>query len=221
MPLAAVLFDLDGTLIDSERDNIESVVLAMRRLGRELGQEERDFIIGHSWRDIYAMLVRNHGIQLPMAELIDIAVDEKQALIAAHGFRVLPGAKELVSRLAGQGVPLAIASGSSRREVHEAVDGLGLRACFGALLGAEDYAAGKPDPAPYLAAMKALQVPAAGCVVVEDAQPGVRAGRAAGAVVVGVQAGNFAGYDLSEAHVVVPTLNEVTDALFDQLLALR
>ncbi len=221
MSLKAVLFDLDGTLIDSERDNIESVVLAMRRLGKELAQAERDFVIGHSWRDIYDMLVRNHGVAVPMADLINIAVDEKQALIDAHGFRVLPGAKELVQRLADQGLPLAIASGSSRREVNEAVDGLGLRPYFQALLGAEDYAPGKPDPAPYLAAMKALQVPAAGCVVIEDALPGVRAGKAAGALVVGVQAGNFAGYDLSEAHVVVDTLLDVTDALFDRLLALR
>lgn len=221
MALQAVLFDLDGTLIDSERDNIESVAMAMRRLGKELSGAERDFIIGHSWRDIYDLLVRNHGLTLPMSELITIAVDEKQSLIREHGFHVLPGARALVERLAGAGVPLAIASGSSRREVFEAIEGIGLRPHFRVLLGAEDYAPGKPDPAPYLAAMKGLGVEARGCVVIEDALPGVRSGKAAGAAVVGVEAGNFAGYDLSEAHVVVRTLEDVTDALFDQVLALR
>ena len=221
MALQAVLFDLDGTLIDSERDNIESVAMAMRKLGKNLTQAERDFVIGHSWRDIYDMLVLNHGIAVPMADLINIAVDEKQSLIEAHGFRVLPGALEIVRRLADRGVPLAIASGSSRREVHEAIEGIGLTPCFRVLLGAEDYAPGKPHPAPYLAAMKALGVDAQGCVVIEDALPGVKAGKAAGAAVIGVQEGNFAGYDLSEAHIVVQRLTDVTDAVFDQVLTLR
>jgi len=221
MALAAVLFDLDGTLIDSERDNIESVAMAMRRLGKTLSQAERDFVIGHSWRDIYDMLVRNHGVDMPMGDLINIAVDEKQSLIQAHGFNVLPGAKQLVQRLAERGVPLAIASGSSRREVHEAIEGIGLRPFFRVLLGAEDYAPGKPDPAPYNAAMKALGVLPQGCVVIEDALPGVRAGKSAGAAVVGVQAGNFAGYDLSVAHLVVYNLSALYSDLFDHVLTLR
>jgi HAD superfamily hydrolase (TIGR01509 family) len=221
MALAAVLFDLDGTLIDSERDNIESVAMAMRKLGKTLSQVERDFIIGHSWRDIYDMLVRNHKIVMPMNDLINIAVDEKQSLIEAHGFNVLPGAVELVKRLFDRGIPLAIASGSSHREVHEAIEGIGLKPYFRVLLGAEDYPAGKPDPAPYKAAMKGLGVGAAGCVVIEDALPGVRSGKSAGAAVVGVEAGNFAKYDLKEAHLVVQTLNDLDDAVFDHVLTLR
>ena len=221
MALQAVLFDLDGTLIDSERDNIESVAMAMRKLGKTVSQAERDFIIGHSWRDIYDMLVRNHKIVMAMNDLINIAVDEKQSLIEAHGLNILPGAVELVKRLFERGVPLAIASGSSRREVHEAVEGLGLKPYFSVLLGAEDYPAGKPDPAPYTAAMKGLGVGPQGCVVIEDALPGVRSGKSAGAAVVGVQAGNFAKYDLSEAHLVVQTLNDLDDAVFDHVLTLR
>lgn len=221
MGLQAVLFDLDGTLIDSERDNIESVAMAMRRLGKNITQAERDFVIGHSWRDIYDMLVRNHGIVMAMSDLISIAVDEKQSLIEAHGFSVLPGAIELVHRLAARGVPLAIASGSSHREVHEAIEGIGLTPYFRVLLGAEDYAHGKPDPAPYKAAMKGLGVGPEGCVVIEDALPGVRSGKAAGAAVVGVMAGNFAGYDLSEAHLVVDKLTDLHDSVFDHVLTLR
>ena len=86
---AAVLFDLDGTLVDSERENVESVVLACRRLGAELSDEERRFVIGHSWNEIHARISARHGITLTMPALIAMAVDEKRALMARTGYRAL------------------------------------------------------------------------------------------------------------------------------------
>jgi HAD superfamily hydrolase (TIGR01509 family) len=213
----AFLFDLDGTLVDTERDNVESVVLAVRKLGAELDAEERRFVVGHSWNEIHALLVRQHGLRVSMDELIASAVEEKRRLMAAKGFTPLPGAIEAVRRF-GLRAPLAVVSGASRVEVHDAIDGLGLRAHFRFLLGAEDYKRGKPDPEPYRSAVERLGVSAAGCIVLEDAQPGIEAGRAAGARVVGIRAGNFVGYDLSAADVVVDTLDEVTDELCDRLV---
>jgi beta-phosphoglucomutase-like phosphatase (HAD superfamily) len=114
-----------------------------------------------------------------------------------------------------------VVSGSSRAEVSDAIDGLGIRASFQFLLGAEDYRRGKPDPEPYRSAMERLRVEPGRCIVLEDSQPGVQAACAAGAKVVGVSAGNFVGYDLSAADLVVDTLDEVTDGLCDQLLGVR
>ena len=64
----AFLFDLDGTLVDSERANVESVVLAVRRYGAELTAEERAFVIGHSWNEIYQMIARNHALGVAMRD---------------------------------------------------------------------------------------------------------------------------------------------------------
>jgi beta-phosphoglucomutase len=213
----AFLFDLDGTLVDTERDNVESVVLAVRKLGAELDDEERRFVVGHSWNEIHARIARRHGLTVTMDELIASAVDEKRRLMAQKGFTALPGAIEAVRRF-GRRAPLAVVSGASRVEVADAIDGLGLREHFRFLLGAEDYKRGKPDPEPYRTAMDRLGVTAGRCIVLEDAQPGIQAARAAGAKVVGIQAGNFVGYDLSAAHVLVNTLDEVTDELCDRLL---
>lgn len=217
MPPAAFLFDLDGTLVDSERDNVESVVRAVRRLGPELDPEDRHFIVGHSWNEIHARLVARHGIAVPMAELIGWAVEEKRAIMAARGYTPLPGAVEAVARL-GRRAPLAVVSGASRVEVREAVESLGLTAAFRFLMGAEDYGRGKPHPEPYATAMERLGVRPEACIVIEDAEPGIRSGCAAGARVIGVRAGNFSGYDLSAAHVVVETLHDVTDELCDRLV---
>jgi HAD superfamily hydrolase (TIGR01509 family) len=219
--LAAVLFDLDGTLVDSERENVESVVLACRRLGAELDEVERRFVIGHSWNEIHAELTARHGLHLSMPALIAAAVDEKRALLAHTGHRALPAAVETIRRLAEARVPLAIASGASRVEVRDALAGIDVAHFFQVVLGAEDYARGKPEPEPYLMAMDRLGVRerASRCVVIEDATPGILAGKAAGARVIAVRVGNFVGYDLSPADVVVETLADVTDELLAALVA--
>jgi len=216
----AFLFDLDGTLVDTERENVEAVVLAVRKLGAELDAEQRQFVVGHSWNEIHALIARQHGLTISMDELIASAVEEKRRLTASRGFTPLPGAREAVERC-GRRAPLAVVSGSSRAEIQDAIDGLGLRASFRFFLGSEDYRRGKPDPEPYRTAMERLGVEPGRCIVLEDAQPGVQAARAAGARVVGIRAGNFVGYDLSAADAVVDTLHEVTDALCDHLMGVR
>jgi len=216
---AAVLFDLDGTLVDSEKENVESVVMACRRHAIELSAEERRFVVGHSWNEIHALIGTNHGLAVTMETLIASAVEEKRVLLARTGHRALPAAVETVRRLGGR-CPLAIVSGASRVEVRDAIEGIGIARCFQVVLGAEDYERGKPAPDAYLLAMDRLGVraQAARCIVIEDATPGILAGRASGARVIAVRVGNFVGYDLSDAHVVVDTLADVTDELCASLL---
>jgi HAD superfamily hydrolase (TIGR01509 family) len=217
-PARAVLFDLDGTLVDTERENVESVVLAARRWQVELGSDMRAFIVGHSWNEIHARIRADYGLDVAMDVLIAAAVEEKRALFAEHGYQALPGALALVRRLRPQ-VGLAVVSGSSRVEVRETIAGIGLDDCFGCLLGAEDYGRGKPDPEPYLTAMRRLDVAPRACVVIEDAEPGILSGKAAGARVLAVRRANFMGYDQSHADVVVDTLEQVSDDLLDKLWA--
>jgi len=214
----AILFDLDGTLVDTERENVESVVLAVRRLGAELSPAERQFVIGHSWNEIHALIAGNHGLSITMPDLIASAVEEKRAIMAAGGYRALPGAIAAVRRL-GLRSRLDVVSGASRVEVQDALHGIGVRALFQLCLGAEDYTRGKPAPEPYAMAMTKLGVAPARCIAIEDASPGILSARAAGARVIAVRAGNFAGYDLSSADVVVDTLDEVTDELCDRLVS--
>ena len=214
----AVLFDLDGTLVDSERDNVESVVLAARRYGVELNEDERLFIVGHSWNEIHAVIAKAHGLHVGMHELIAAAVHEKQALIERNGIRALPGAVALVRRLAGRS-KLAVVSGASRTEVQDALVGIGVRDLFQVVVAAEDYTKGKPAPEPYERGLALLGVSSSRSLVIEDATPGILSARAAGVRVIGVQAGNFVGYDLTPADVVVETLDDVSDELCARLLA--
>ncbi len=89
------------------------------------------------------------------------------------------------------------------------------------LVAAEDYTHGKPAPEPYAQAIARLGVDAARSIAIEDATPGILSARAAGARVIAVRAGNFAGYDLSAADVVVDTLDDITDDVCARLLRVK
>lgn len=217
MAFAAVLFDLDGTLVDSERETAEAMARALaRHQGVTITQDDRDFIIGRSWVAIHARLAAAYpAMQWTLAELAAAAADAREDVLAEVGVTVLPGARA-ITRL---GAVRALVTGSSRREARQMLDLLGLTDAFPVVVAAEDVARSKPEPDGYLAAARALAVDPARCLVIEDSAAGIAAGRAAGCTVVGVRAGNFHGQDQSAAHLVIDTLEHLDDAVLGRLAA--
>jgi HAD superfamily hydrolase (TIGR01509 family) len=216
--LRAVLFDLDGTLADTERQNAEAVARVLERQGRPLSDEERHFVIGHGWHEIFHHLVQNGGVTMGLAELMHAAGEERIAIVGEEGLDVLPGAVETVRRLTARHLG-AVVSGSSRAEVEAVLRALGVLDCFRFFLGAEDTSRGKPFPDGYQLAAARLDVDPATCLVIEDSTAGIRAARAAGMRVIGVRAGNFARQPQDEADAVVDTLLQLDDALVAKLFA--
>jgi HAD superfamily hydrolase (TIGR01509 family) len=217
MAFEAVLFDLDGTLVDSERETAEAMARALaRHQGVAITQDDRDFIIGRSWVAIHARLAAAYpAMQGTLAELAAAAADAREDVLAEVGVTVLPGARA-ITRL---GAVRALVTGSSRREARQMLDLLGLTDAFPVVVAAEDVARSKPEPDGYLAAARALAVDPARCLVIEDSAAGIAAGRAAGCTVVGVRAGNFHGQDQSAAHLVIDTLEHLDDAVLGRLAA--
>jgi HAD superfamily hydrolase (TIGR01509 family) len=219
----AVLFDLDGTLVDSERESAEAMARVLHRgLGIEITGAQRDYVVGHSWNEIHDKLRREHGPALvwDRDELIARSAAERVHVIADHGMTVLPGAVPAVTRLRAHH-PLALVTGSSRVEAAQALGVLGLEGAFQVVLAAEDYVHGKPAPDGFLGAARALGVSPERCVVIEESAHGIAAGVAAGMTVVAVRAGNFAGHDQGAAHRIVDTLDQVTPELLRALVAAR
>jgi HAD superfamily hydrolase (TIGR01509 family) len=217
MTIAAILFDLDGTLVDSERESAEAMARVLEvGLRIKMTQDERDFIIGRSWVEIYASLKRDHAdLSWSRDELIAHTARERANVFAEEGITILPGAIEAVRRFSH--MPRALVTGSSRVEAGQSLDATGLRGDFDAVFASEDVSESKPHPAGYLAAAAVLGVEPEACVVVEDSVAGIAAGVAAGARVVGVRAGNFHGQDQSDAHHIIDTLEELTAELLVEL----
>jgi sugar-phosphatase len=214
--IAAVLFDLDGTLVDSERESAEAMArVLVRDRGIQVTQEQRDFVIGHSWNEIHRKLAAEHpSLGWSMQELIAAAAAERVHVLAELGLTIMPGAVAAVTRL---GTPRALVTGSSREEAQQALAVLGLGHAFPVIFASEDVREGKPSPEGYLAAARALGVEPQHCLVIEDSAAGVAAGRAAGATVIAVRAGNFGKQDQSAAHHIVDTLDEIDHALLARL----
>lgn len=213
----AILFDLDGTLVDSERETAEAMARALAAgQGIALTQEDRDYGIGRSWVAIYARLrARYPALRWSQAELIAATAAAREQVFVELGITVLPGARAAIDRFAHLG--RALVTGSSRVEARQCLAALGRAGAFDVILTSEDVPTSKPAADGYLAAARALGVPPAACVVVEDSEAGIAAGRAAGARVVAVRAGNFHGQDQSLAHHVIDTLDSLTLDLLDRL----
>lgn len=206
----AVLFDLDGTLVDSERTYSEALARALRAAcGVEITQADRDYCVGRSWVAIHERLVgRYPAIAWTRDEMIAATAEMSRTIFATEGVCELPGARAAVARFADR--PRGLVTGSSRAEAGHMLGLLGLADAFAVRLCAEDVPRSKPAPDGYRMACARLGLPPQEVLVVEDSAAGVAAGRAAGCAVVAVRAGNFAGHDQTAAHRVIDTLDELT-----------
>jgi HAD superfamily hydrolase (TIGR01509 family) len=214
-----ILFDLDGTLIDSERETAEAMARALLRgQGIAIEPYDRDFIIGRSWLAIYDSLrARYPQLAWTRDQTIAETARLRDEVFEELGVTVLPGARTALAWT--REVPRALVTGSSRVEAMQVLPRIGPEAAFSVIVAAEDVARSKPAPDGYRAAIAQLGLVPRDCLVVEDSVAGIAAGRDAGCLVVAVRAGNFAGWDQSGAHRVLDTLDELTPALVDELFA--
>src|SRR5262249_5607509 len=164
MAIRGFLFDLDGTLVDSERETAEAMARALwRGQGIALAQYDRDFIIGRSWLAIYDSL-RTRYPQLTRSREETIAQTAllRGGVFAEIGVTVLPGARAALRWTADR--PRALVTGSSRVEVTQVLPRIGPEAVFPVIVAAEDVARSKPAPDGYRAAALALGLAPAECL---------------------------------------------------------
>jgi HAD superfamily hydrolase (TIGR01509 family) len=219
MAIRGYLFDLDGTLIDSERETAEAMARALwRGQGIAIEPYDRDYIVGRSWIAIYdSLAARYPQLTWNRAEMIAQTAMLRDEVFAELGITVLPGARTVLGWT--RDLPRALVTGSSRVEVTQVLPLIGPAAEFAVIVAAEDVPRSKPAPDGYQAAIAALGLTPAECLVIEDSVAGIAAGRSAGCMVVACRAGNFAGWDQSAAHRVIDTLDELTPALVAELSA--
>ncbi len=210
----AVLWDLDGTLIDSGDLHWVAWEEAIRAAGYPF---DRDHFVSRFGQRNELLLRSFLGPAATPARIREISDDKERryrAQVAAGRLRLLPGVTEWLAALAAAGWRQAIASSAPRANIEAALHALGLTSYFDATVADEDVTHGKPDPEVFLLAAERLATPPARCVVVEDSPFGIEGARRAGMKAIGVGSTTLA----PPADRAVRTLAELPADAFEHLL---
>lgn len=204
---AAVLFDLDGVIVDS-RVHHEAA-------WAEWGRTHAPHADADYWR--YSFGLRNDAIIRHLIPGIDAAdierlAEEKEVLFrqrARGNIVALPGVVALIDALSERAIPSAVVTSTPRENLDMILDAIGLAARFGALVAAEDTTHGKPHPEGFLLGATRLGVPPERCIVIEDAPHGLEAARAAGMRAIAITTTHPATELMALADLVVESLADV------------
>jgi len=210
--IEAILFDLDGLMVDSEPHSIAAWQAVLAKRGVQFDRAALDWILGQRLIETAAYAVRSFHLPDRPEDL----AQEKAEYQIAHldgNVQPMPGLIELLDWVDQSGLKKAVASSGLRRYIDAVLSAVNLRARFNVIISADDVVNGKPAPDVFLAAATALHVAPQNCLVLEDAPLGVQAAKAAGMTCWAVPNAHSRALDLSPADRVVASLSEVKSIL--------
>jgi HAD superfamily hydrolase (TIGR01509 family) len=212
----AVLWDMDGVLVDSAEYHFLAWQAALRELERhEITYDQFQHTFGQRndtvLRDIFGASYADDNI----ARVADHKEAMYRMLVRERGIAPLPGVMTWLAHLYENGWAQAVASAAPRANVEAIVEALGIRSYFGALTSAEDVTRGKPDPQVYLLAAERVGALPSRSIVIEDAPAGAEGARRAGMACIGV----LSSHGQLQADVVVQSLDDLHAGVFDELIA--
>lgn len=219
--LRAVLFDHDGTLVDSEPVHLLLWQQVLLPLGITL--DTATYQTHHAGMPTPAnaqALVQRFGLKLSAAQLSDAKHEATVQWLAARPFPLMPSTREVLKRLRAAGLRLAIVTGAEAAGAQRTLEGHGLEEMFDVVVSGDDVRRSKPSPEGYQLAMARLGLPPEVCVAVEDTETGVRAAADAGVCTVAIPHALSAHQDLSRAHQRFDDLAQAADWLLTQALPL-
>ena len=214
----AVIFDIDGVLVDSYVPHFESWRMAGREWGFEMTESQFVFTFGRTSRDIIAHFWPHLAGSPDEIATIDRRKESAYRAIIREQFPAMPGAIELIDELAEAGFVLAVGSSAPTENVALTIEKLARADKFAGVVSGSDVTHGKPDPQIYLLASSRIGVPPSRCLVIEDAPVGITAAKAAGMACIGLASKGHEIENLSHADHVVRSLSEISVPLVRQLI---
>jgi HAD superfamily hydrolase (TIGR01509 family) len=216
--ISAVVFDLDGVLVDSTEAWSRACADLAARHGRAWAEQDQRHVMGLNSRQWSAYIKRAWNATLSDEEIFQAVLARVIASFVEHGLAVMPGARETVALL-GAHYPLAVASSAPRELIQFALRLAGLDRAFRLVVSSDEVELGKPAPDVYMLAASRLGVAPAACVAIEDSGSGIRAAVAAGMRTIAVPNRAYPpGEDvLAMAHTVLSSLRSLSLADIDTL----
>lgn len=208
--LRAVLFDMDGVIIDSEPAYVRIDVELANELGFPLSEDEQRLYAGTAPRAMWEDLKDKHSLPQSVETLVDMEAERVEAFYDSGDLKPISATIQLIRDLNRSGIACAIATASFEQNAHRVMERLKIRPFISAVATSSQVKNGKPAPDIFLLAAHLLRFRPKECVVIEDSKNGCLAGRAAGMKVVGFKNLNSGNQDLSAAHHIVSDMRELT-----------
>lgn len=203
-----ILFDLDGTIIDSEPAALQAILDCTKKWGVPVTHEDAATVAGKKWEVAFDLLYQKFQMPLPVEAASRAIVARFQEIVHAD-LQVVPGSVEAVKDFAKH-FRLAVVSGSMREDIFWALNKLDIIKHFQFILGAEDYPNSKPAPDGYLKAIQLLGADPKKTLIFEDSAAGIASAQAAGVKVVAITSTNHYGHDQSTANAHIPDFRGIT-----------
>jgi len=207
--MKAVIFDMDGVIIDSEPIHFEVDLQTIGELGGNISKEGLEKYVGTTNEYMYTDIKQKFNISKSLDEIISYKVELTKKRIIELELEPIEGIRELLKELKRKNINTAIASSSPRDFIELVVSKFKIENYIEYIISGEEVDNGKPDPAIYIETAKKLRLSPEECTVIEDSRNGVLAAKAAGMRCIGFQNVNSGNQDLSNADIIVHSITEV------------
>jgi HAD superfamily hydrolase (TIGR01509 family) len=214
--MKAIIFDMDGVLIDSEPFHFRLERELFDEVGIDMSIEEHESFVGTTDYFLWKTLKERHNLDYNVEELV-----EKKKMKIAKNIDKIPlmdHILEFILFLKENGFKLALASSNNRFVVESIVNHFNLDRHLEVILSGEDVSKGKPDPEIFLTAATKLGVPYNNCIVIEDATNGIRAAKKANMACIAIKNPNSGNQDLSQADLIISGYKDLTLEKIEHLL---
>jgi HAD superfamily hydrolase (TIGR01509 family) len=208
MPIQAIIFDLDGTLIDTEPSAARAITDCFKTWNIQVDPNDAAYITGRTWENAFRFLFQKYEMPIPAQQASLMIMNRYRELMQTECLPV-PGSEQAVKALAPH-FSLGLVSGSYRAEILWALKKLGIFDHFKVVLGAEDYPRSKPAPDGYLKAFDLMGIKPECVLIFEDSEAGIASAKAAGARVVAITGTNHFRQNNTSADHFLPDLTLVT-----------
>ena len=206
----AVIFDMDGVIIDSEPIHSRVKMDTFAHFNLPFDEAELVHYMGRTSRVIFGETLAKHGrTDITAADMAAYKHEHYLEVLESGAIEPVAGSVELIKALHGAGIPIALATSSNVRAMNAVLDNFGIREYFTSILSGGELPESKPHPAIYLISAQRLGMKPEDCMVIEDTTNGIRAAKAAGMYCVAYRNPNSGEQDLSLADVVVDSFSEI------------
>ncbi len=209
--MKAVIFDMDGVIIDSESIHADMKIRTLNHFGIPCNMEDCVAYVGRSAKAFFTDFAQNAQTPVSIQEMVDYKHQIYLEYIQdSNAIYPIDGVVDLIHALHTHNIPVALASSADRKIINAVLQKFGLHDAFKYILSGAELPASKPNPAIYLLTAEKLGVAPESCVVIEDATAGIAAAKDAGAYCIAYDNPNSGPQNLSRADKVVESIADIS-----------